>query len=121
MFEALRQVSRKDGTKRQPPTLEEVRQLNAGPGSTGDTGNGTAEVADGDEVRRLLIVYVVILIPDFHKEVVVGDRVLHLPPALEYNVHFPFRRGDLNLHPGIGGSLSSILIGGKATVLRIQY
>ena len=62
MFEALRQVSRKDGTKRQPPTLEEVRQLNAGPGSAGDTGNGAAEVADGDEVR-LLIVYVVILIP----------------------------------------------------------
>ena len=50
MFEALRQVSRKDGTKRQPPTLEEVRQLNAGPGPAGDTGNGTAEVADGEEV-----------------------------------------------------------------------
>ena len=54
MFEALRQVSRKDGTKRQPPTLEEVRQLNAGPGSIGDTGNGAAEVADGDEVRLLV-------------------------------------------------------------------
>ena len=53
MFEALRQVSRKDGTKRQPPTLEEVRQLNAGPGSAEDTGNGAAEVADGDEVRIL--------------------------------------------------------------------
>ena len=67
MFEALRQVSRKDGTKRQPPTLEEVRQLNAGPGSAGDTGNGAAEVADGDEVRRLLIVYVVIFIPEFRR------------------------------------------------------
>ena len=63
MFEALRQVSRKDGTKRQPPTLEEVRQLNAGPGP-GDTGNGAAEVADGDEVRRLLIFYVVFLVPE---------------------------------------------------------
>ena len=66
MFEALRQVSRKDGTKRQPPTLEEVRQLNAGPGSAGDTGNGAAEVADGDEVR-LLVISTVLFIPDFRR------------------------------------------------------
>ena len=67
MFEALRQVCRKDGTKRQPPTLEEVRQLNAGPGRAGDTGNGAAEVADGDEVRRLLIFCVIILVPEFRR------------------------------------------------------
>ena len=56
-------MSRKDGTKRQPPTLEEVRQLNAGPGSAGDTGNGAAEVADGDEVR-LLVFSTVLFIPE---------------------------------------------------------
>jgi len=45
-----------------------------------------------------------------NEEVVVGDDVLTLDPALPYNIHFPFRRGDLNTHSGIGGSLTSILV-----------
>ena len=43
-------------------------------------------------------------------QVVVGEPVSRIPSSLPYNVHFPFRRGDLNLHPGVGGSLSSILL-----------
>jgi actin-related protein 8 len=27
----------------------------------------------------------------------------------QFNVHFPFRHGDLNIHSGVGGSLSSVL------------
>lgn len=36
-------------------------------------------------------------------------QILHLNPALDYNVHFPIRRGELNIHSGIGGSLTSVL------------
>ena len=43
-------------------------------------------------------------------EVVVGQPVSRIPPLLPYNIHFPFRRGDLNLHSGVGGSLSSVLL-----------
>ena len=43
-------------------------------------------------------------------EVVVGQPVSRIPPFFPYNIHFPFRRGDLNLHPGVGGSLSSVLL-----------
>ena len=43
-------------------------------------------------------------------EVVVGQPVARIPPLLSYNIHFPFRRGDLNLHPGVGGSLSSVML-----------
>ena len=43
-------------------------------------------------------------------EMVVGDPVSRIPPLLPYNVHFPFRRGDLHLHSGVGGSLSSVLL-----------
>ncbi|XP_063228540.1 actin-related protein 8 isoform X2 [Bacillus rossius redtenbacheri] len=42
-------------------------------------------------------------------DVVVGDEVLYLDPRLDYNVHFPYRRGELNVHPGPGGSLTAVL------------
>lgn len=45
------------------------------------------------------------------EEVIVGDEVLDLPNTPQYNIHFPFRRGDVNTHSDIGGSLSSILKG----------
>ncbi|XP_077283353.1 actin-related protein 8 [Arctopsyche grandis] len=47
--------------------------------------------------------------PSIEEDIVVGDRVLELNPDLPYNIHFPYKRGDFNLHPGIGGSLTSIL------------
>ena len=36
-------------------------------------------------------------------------QVLYVHPPDHFNVHFPFRRGDLNIHSGVGGSLSSVL------------
>ncbi|KAK7788285.1 hypothetical protein R5R35_013901 [Gryllus longicercus] len=42
-------------------------------------------------------------------DIVVGDEVLYLNPNLDYNIHFPYRRGDLHLHGGPGGSLTGVL------------
>ncbi|XP_052889257.1 actin-related protein 8 [Anopheles moucheti] len=42
-------------------------------------------------------------------DVVIGEDVLLLKPDGEYNVHFPIRRGELNLHAGVGGSLFGIM------------
>ncbi|XP_037934661.1 actin-related protein 8-like [Teleopsis dalmanni] len=39
--------------------------------------------------------------------------------AKEYNVHFPLRRGELNLHNGIGGSMSSVLENLEAIWLHV--
>ena len=38
-----------------------------------------------------------------------GDDILKLHPNSLYNIHFPFRRGDINLHGNVGGSQTSIL------------
>jgi actin-related protein 8 len=27
----------------------------------------------------------------------------------DYSIHFPVKRGELNIHPGVGGSLSAIM------------
>ncbi|RZF39990.1 hypothetical protein LSTR_LSTR002393 [Laodelphax striatellus] len=43
------------------------------------------------------------------KNVVVGNEVLFLDPALDFNIHFPIKRGDLNVHSGVGGSLTAVL------------
>lgn len=40
--------------------------------------------------------------------VVIGDEVLQLNPFGDFNLHFPIRRGDFNLHGGVGGSIVSI-------------
>ena len=45
------------------------------------------------------------------EDVVVGGNILRIPQIQNYNLHFPFRRGDLNLHSDVGGSLTSILVG----------
>ncbi|CAL7942719.1 unnamed protein product [Xylocopa violacea] len=43
------------------------------------------------------------------KDVVVGDDVLSLNPDDNFNIHFPYRRGELNVHSGPGGSLRSVM------------
>jgi len=43
------------------------------------------------------------------KDILVGSDVLKLNPEANFNIHFPWRRGQLNLHRGIGGSLSSVM------------
>lgn len=40
--------------------------------------------------------------------VVIGDDVIKLNPNGDFNLHFPIRRGDFNLHGGVGGSVVSI-------------
>ncbi|XP_063988128.1 actin-related protein 8 [Diachasmimorpha longicaudata] len=42
-------------------------------------------------------------------EVIVGDDVLRVNSEDGYNIHFPYRRGELNVHPGPGGSLTAVL------------
>lgn len=39
----------------------------------------------------------------------IGDQVIHLTSSNSWNIHCPWRRGALNLHRGIGGSLTSVL------------
>nr|SVE84755.1 EOG090X02LT [Daphnia pulex] len=43
------------------------------------------------------------------EDYIIGDQVLYVHPMDQFNVHFPFRHGDLNIHSGVGGSLSSVL------------
>lgn len=40
---------------------------------------------------------------------IVGDDVISLDPKSDFNIHFPWRRGDLNLHGNVGGSLTAVL------------
>lgn len=39
----------------------------------------------------------------------VGAESLRLDPNGSFNIHFPIRRGEFNLHKGIGGSATSVL------------
>lgn len=43
-----------------------------------------------------------------NQNVVIGDDVIQLNPNGEFNVHFPIRRGDFNLHGSIGGSVTGV-------------
>ena len=42
-------------------------------------------------------------------DTVIGDDVLRLHPDESFNLHFPYKRGDFNLHDGVGGSLTGVL------------
>lgn len=44
-------------------------------------------------------------------DVIVGDDILSLDPEEEsnFNIHFPYRRGELNIHSGPGGSLTAVM------------
>ncbi|MEE6501718.1 hypothetical protein FKM82_004301 [Ascaphus truei] len=44
-----------------------------------------------------------------HPEHLVGEEALFINPTDCYNLHYPIRRGQLNLHPGPGGSLTAVL------------
>lgn len=43
------------------------------------------------------------------RDVIIGDDVISLNPSGDFNLHFPIRRGDFNLHGGVGGSLTAII------------
>lgn len=40
---------------------------------------------------------------------IVGDDVLSLDPKDPWNIHFPWRRGDFNLHSNVGGSMTAVI------------
>ncbi|XP_034952466.1 actin-related protein 8 [Chelonus insularis] len=42
-------------------------------------------------------------------DVIIGDDIINLNPDEDYNIHFPYRRGDLHVHSGPGGSLTAVL------------
>lgn len=42
-------------------------------------------------------------------EYLVGDKALYLEHPENYNIHWPIRGGSLNIHDGVGGSLTSVL------------
>ncbi|XP_006169350.1 actin-related protein 8 isoform X2 [Tupaia chinensis] len=44
-----------------------------------------------------------------HPEYLVGEEALYVNPLDCYNIHWPIRRGQLNIHPGPGGSLTAVL------------
>ncbi|XP_044256841.1 actin-related protein 8 isoform X2 [Tribolium madens] len=43
-------------------------------------------------------------------DTVIGNDILKLDPKENFNIHFPFKRGDFNIHPGPGGSMTSVLV-----------
>ncbi|KAM6177299.1 actin-related protein 8 isoform 2-T2 [Erethizon dorsatum] len=44
-----------------------------------------------------------------HPEYLVGEEALYVNPLDCYNIHWPIRRGQLNIHSGPGGSLTAVL------------
>ncbi|XP_056644802.1 actin-related protein 8 [Diorhabda sublineata] len=42
-------------------------------------------------------------------DLVIGNDILRLDPKQEFNIHFPYKRGELNVHSGPGGSITSIM------------
>ncbi|XP_047359700.1 actin-related protein 8 isoform X3 [Vespa velutina] len=43
------------------------------------------------------------------KDIIVGDDILSLNPEDNFNIHFPYKRGELNIHSGPGGSLKAVM------------
>ncbi|XP_060528431.1 actin-related protein 8 [Cylas formicarius] len=42
-------------------------------------------------------------------DVVVGNDIFRLDPREDFNIHFPYKRGDFNVHQGPGGSVTGVL------------
>lgn len=89
---SVEKSGRSDGSKRWSVPREQVVALNAKAAkprrleSETEGGKGLTEETEG-----------------LTDELVFGDAVLDLVDhSTEFNVFFPFRRGDINLHPGIG-------------------
>ena len=90
--EGLSQVIKRNGSKRIPPSPKTIEDLNSSfLASISDT---TKKISNSS-----------------FDDVVIGNEVLNIPNGFPYNIHYPFRRGDLNLHNDVGGSLSSIMVG----------
>lgn len=44
-----------------------------------------------------------------NRTVVIGDDIFRVDPNADYNLHYPLRRGQFNLHKGVGGSVFNVL------------
>lgn len=86
----LQSCLQSDGRRRYPTPPQQIAAFNR---------RATPEVIDTSVQPYLSI----------KEDTVIGDNVLELDPNGEFNVHFPIRRGDFNLHPGVGGSMTSVL------------
>ncbi|XP_030753391.1 actin-related protein 8 [Sitophilus oryzae] len=42
-------------------------------------------------------------------DIVIGNDVFRLNPKESFNIHFPYKRGEFNIHSGPGGSMTSVL------------
>lgn len=42
-------------------------------------------------------------------DVVIGNDILRLNPEENFNIHFPYKRGDFNIHSGPGGSMTAVV------------
>lgn len=42
-------------------------------------------------------------------DLVIGNDILRLDPNEDFNIHFPYKRGDFNIHAGPGGSMTAVL------------
>lgn len=89
----LQKSFRSDGKKRTVPPAKKIAELNAA--------QKPHKVSEAEDEKNWL---------ETKSEFVVGDDVLYLHPDDDYNVHFPFKRGDVNLHQDIGGSQTSVLV-----------
>jgi actin-related protein 8 len=47
--------------------------------------------------------------PKDNVQTIVGADVLRLNPNSEFNIHFPIRKGELNIHNNVGGSMNATL------------
>lgn len=45
----------------------------------------------------------------FEGDMVVGNDIFRLNPEENFNIHFPYKRGDFNIHPGPSGSMTAVL------------
>lgn len=58
---------------------------------------------------QLLLILVFFGGKNIAQNVISHFQALYVNPLDSYNIHWPIRRGQLNLHPGPGGSLTAVL------------
>ncbi|XP_066259559.1 actin-related protein 8 isoform X2 [Euwallacea similis] len=86
----LQSCLQSDGRRRYATPPQQIAAFNrrVQPENTGDTGGEWIKV-EGDTV--------------------VGNDIFWLNPEESFNVHFPYKRGDFNIHSGPGGSMTAVL------------
>ena len=55
------------------------------------------------------------------KDIVVGEDILKLTDLSGYNIHFPYRRGDIHIHSGKSKILQAIMNGNTCTIICSHF